>query len=125
MSTKTSVLLFGLTLLLLVGGLYLATKKPSGTVGNLDNYAKCLTEKGMTMYGAYWCQHCKNIKKLFGDSFKYVQYVECTVETKTCTDKGVNGYPTFIFSDGSRLEGEITLSDFANKTSCPLPNATQ
>ena len=40
-------------------------------------------QKKLTMYGAYWCSHCQAEKKLFGDSFKYVPYVECTQETKS------------------------------------------
>lgn len=101
----------------MAGGLYFATKK-TPSVGNLDKFAKCLTDKGMVMYGAYWCPHCQNIKKMFAESFQYIKYVECTVETQTCTDKGVTGYPTFIWGDGSRSSGELNLSDFAQKTSC-------
>lgn len=124
MSKKAAIIIFVITLLLIGGGLYLATRK-SPQYAKLDDFAKCLTDKGMIMYGAYWCQHCKNIKSLFSDSFQYVKYVECTVETQTCTDKGVNGYPTFIFGDGSKIEGEAKLSDMAAKTSCPLPDSTQ
>ena len=120
MSKTASITIFIITILILGGGLFLATKK-NPAVGNLDDFAKCLTSKGMTMYGAYWCPHCLNIKKLFADSFQYIQYVECTVSVKTCTDQNVSGYPTFIFSDGTRLEGEVGLSDFAQKTSCTLP----
>lgn len=64
--------------------------------GDNDAFAKCLTQKGFTMYGAYWCPHCKDQKALFGDSFKYVNYVECTEQTQLCTDKGVQGFPTWI-----------------------------
>jgi hypothetical protein len=30
------------------------------TAGKYDNFAKCLTEKGVEMYGASWCSHCQN-----------------------------------------------------------------
>ena len=61
-----------------------------------DAFAKCLTDKGWTMYGAVWCPHCQDQKKAFGDSFKYIKYVECPDNIQLCTDKGVNGYPTWI-----------------------------
>ena len=50
----------------------------------LDDFAKCLTQKSVVMYGAYWCPHCQAQKKLFGSSFKYVNYVECTKDIKKC-----------------------------------------
>ena len=61
-----------------------------------DIFAKCLTEKGMTFYGAEWCSHCKAQKELFGESLKYIKYVECPDNTQLCIDKGIQGYPTWI-----------------------------
>ena len=61
-----------------------------------DTFAKCLTEKGLTFYGAEWCSHCKEEKALFGDSFKYIKYVECPENTQLCLDKNIQGYPTWI-----------------------------
>lgn len=60
-----------------------------------DSFAKCLTEKGWTLYGAVWCSHCKDQKELFGESFRYIHYVECPDNTELCLDKGINGYPTW------------------------------
>ena len=61
-----------------------------------DSFAKCLTVKGFSMYGAEWCPHCKDQKALFGDSFKYINYVECPQNTNLCLAKGIQGYPTWI-----------------------------
>jgi hypothetical protein len=61
-----------------------------------DAFAKCLTAKGLTMYGAVWCPHCQDQKALFGDSFKYIKYVECPDNTQLCIDKNIQGYPTWI-----------------------------
>lgn len=76
----------------------------SGAIVNYDNFAKCLTEKGVKMYGAYWCSHCQNQKKAFGDSFKYVTYIECADpnsqgQLEVCTKAGITGYPTWEFSE--------------------------
>lgn len=109
-------------LFLLIGGVYFMTKTaPAAKPGQYDDFAKCLSSKNVTMYGAYWCPHCQNTKKNFGTSFQYVKYVECTVETKKCTDENVNGYPTWTFGDGSRVEGEISLQQIADKSECQLP----
>lgn len=87
-------------------------KSPYANVA-LDGFAQCLASKNITMYGAYWCPHCQNEKALFGDSFKYVNYVECTQEIAKCESAGIQGYPTWIFPaspaggpDGRRFEGE-------------------
>lgn len=61
-----------------------------------DAFAKCLTEKGWVMYGAAWCSHCVAQKALFGTSFQFIKYVECPDNIQLCTDKGVNGYPTWV-----------------------------
>jgi len=66
-----------------------------------DAFAKCLTSKGLTMYGAVWCPHCKDQKALFGDSFKYVNYVECPDNTELCLAKGIQGYPTWIVENST------------------------
>jgi glutaredoxin len=87
----------------------------------IEALAKCLTQKGVAMYGAYWCPHCQRQKKLFGDSFKYVSYVECTKDIKKCQEKKIEGYPTWIFKNGERIKGEATFEELAKKTACKAP----
>ncbi|MEK7543064.1 MAG: hypothetical protein AAB503_02055 [Patescibacteria group bacterium] len=89
--------------------------------GNLDSFAQCLAEKKITMYGAYWCSHCQDEKARFGSSFKYVSYVECTKETQKCISAGVEGYPMWILSDGTKLVGEQGLEKLAEVSGCALP----
>ncbi|HEY4504811.1 MAG TPA: hypothetical protein VJI73_03495, partial [Candidatus Paceibacterota bacterium] len=36
--------------------------------GELDAFANCLKDRGAIFYGAFWCPHCANQKKLFGKS---------------------------------------------------------
>jgi len=96
------------------------------TISNLDEFAKCLTTNNAKFYGAYWCAHCNNQKKLFGDSLKYVQYVECAVEgqpqvqTEECTKAGISGYPTWVIN-GKSYPGEQTLDSLAKLTGCTVP----
>jgi len=42
--------------------------------GRYDSFAKCLTEKGVIMYGADWCQYTAAQRGMFGKSFKYITY---------------------------------------------------
>jgi hypothetical protein len=92
----------------------------------LDGFAKCLTEKKAVMYGALTCSHCADQKELFGESFQYVTYVECMVpethkETEQCKSVGIKHTPTWIFGDGTRLEGTIQLDKLSQQTGCKLP----
>jgi len=88
----------------------------------LEAFARCLTDKGAVMYGAYWCSHCQNEKKAFGKSFEFINYVECTEKPDLCTAASIAGYPTWIFPDGRRLEGEQGLKRLAEASGCALPN---
>ena len=99
----------------------------SATRGEYDAFAQCLTDRGVIMYGAYWCPHCQNEKKAFGDSFRFVNYVECTQETGKCLVEKINGYPTWIFPtssadgpDGGRFEGEMGLEKLSEASGCLL-----
>jgi|SRR3989344_771546 len=122
-------IIFMVVLLAVVGVLvFWPEKTPSY---ELDSFANCLTQKGAVMYGAYWCPHCQNEKKAFGDAFRLVSYVECTEETQKCLDADINGYPTWIFSDGysptgspvqgQRFEGEQGLKRLSEISGCALP----
>ncbi len=75
---------------------------------NFDDFAKCLTQKGAVMYGAVWCPHCKEQKAAFGDSFKYINHIECPDNTQLCIDKGIQGYPTWIISASSTANASTT-----------------
>jgi hypothetical protein len=82
--------------------------------------AKRLSEKGVTMYGAYWCPHCSRQKELFGaEAWSMMNYIECSPNgygfqgTKMC--KGVDGYPTFKDKNGKliNISGEQSLQSLA------------
>ena len=94
--------------------------------GKYDDFAKCLTVNEAKMYGAFWCSHCQNQKKSFGSSWQYVDYVECSLpdgnsQTEFCSNARIEGYPTWEFKDKSRIEGEATFGQLAEKTGCSLP----
>jgi len=119
---------------LILAGVFIITGCTNSTVpsGMYDAFAQCLTDKGIKMYGASWCSHCKEQKDAFGDSFSKVTYVECAspdnpnVISQACKDAGIEGYPTWGFQDGSRLTGLQDFQTLADKSGCALPtNAAQ
>jgi thiol-disulfide isomerase/thioredoxin len=94
--------------------------------GKYDTLAQCLTERGAKFYGAFWCPHCQEQKRMFGNSEKLLPYVECSTpdqknQTQICIDMKIEQYPTWIFADGSRLTGEKQPEELAEKAGCALP----
>lgn len=97
--------------------------------GDYDQFAQCLTEKGVKFYGAFWCPHCQEQKRLFGRSTSKLPYIECSMpdqktQTKVCIDEKITGYPTWVFADGSRINQVMQLSELAEKSSCELPTTS-
>ena len=93
-------------------------------VGAYDSLAHCLTEKGAVFYGSFQCSHCKTQKELFGDSMRYVNYVECgplgaPPTNKECIQSGIRAYPTWII-DGKKYEGVQSLDKLSELTSCKI-----
>jgi len=120
MSLKLVLSVLAVISVLFAGAIFI-TRQPPAAPSNLDAFAKCLAQKGITMYGAAWCPHCQSQKKLFGNAFQYVPYVECPNTPKLCLEKGVDGYPTWITADGTKLIGEQSLEQLSKTTSCSLP----
>lgn len=93
-----------------------------------DAFARCLGDRGVRMYGAYWCPHCQEQKEKFSASFKYAPYVECGVkgdthaEEQVCKDAGIKHFPTWQFPPtGERVERVFTLEELSDRSGCSLP----
>ena len=104
---------------------FLPKGKNSYSQAQIDTFAKCLTDKGTTMYGAFWCPHCAKTKARFGSSFRYINYVECdprgeNEQSMLCIQKNIDKYDTWEFANGERLVAEPTFEAMAEKSGCPL-----
>ena len=125
MKNKRDFVVAGLVLVALmsVGVAIFATPRGAGAY---DGFAQCLEEKGAIFYGAFWCPHCQNQKKLFGKSASLLPYVECSTpdgksQKEICKTEKIEGYPTWVFADGSRESGVQSFELLAEKTACVLP----
>jgi protein-disulfide isomerase len=85
----------------------------------LGAFAQCLADKGVVMYGSKYCGHCNNQKKMFGDSFKYITYIECTEQMQTCQDNGITGVPAWIIN-GQKYTGEQSIERLSQLSGCEL-----
>ena len=91
---------------------------------DMDAFAKCLTDNGARMYGAYWCGHCNEQKESFGESWEFIDYVECSYssggQALECSTAGIKAYPTWEFKDGSRLSGRLSFEELSRNTGCGI-----
>ena len=104
--------------ILILAGCVKGPQGPQGP-GEFDEFANCLTKKDVKMYGTDWCSHCKDQKKLFGESFLYVDYVDCDKSQAECGAAGVEGYPTWVV-DGKNYPGVQSLERLAFLSGCEL-----
>jgi thiol-disulfide isomerase/thioredoxin len=82
--------------------------------------AEHLTEEGVLFYGASWCPHCQEQKRLFGASARRLPYVECSPagpnapQAPSCNIAGVQSYPTWVIN-GRKIVGQVlTLAQLAD-----------
>jgi glutaredoxin len=87
--------------------------------------AEHLTEEGVLFYGASWCPHCQEQKRLFGASASRLPYIECspggrnTPQSPSCNRAGVRSYPTWVIN-GRAIVGEVlSLAQLAAATGFP------
>src|SRR3989344_2860444 len=129
MKNKQAIII-AVTIIAVVAIGALAWKGSNQGPGQYDDFARCLTEKGAKMYGAYWCSHCKNQKELFGSSWQYVDYIECAIpnqqtQTGVCQNANIQSYPTWEFAGGNRVSGEMSFEQLSQQSGCPLRAATE
>jgi len=115
MNTKTVVVGLIVVIVLLFGWYYY---NDATTPGQYDEFAQCLADKDATFYGAFWCPNCQNQKELFGKSERLLKYTECSTpngqnQLKVCSDASIEAYPTWEFSDSSRLVGVLSFEKLA------------
>jgi len=122
---KKQTLIYGAIVILLAGsflaGRYYKNHK-------YDSFAKCLASKQAKMYGLYWCPHCADQKRMFGDAFRNVPYIECAVGAPgkgglapVCQAAGIKLFPSWQFGTEQPKEGVLSLEELSAKTGCRLP----
>ena len=92
-----------------IGFSFIQSNKP----GPLDNFAKCLTEKGAIMYGASFCKYTHGQKGMFGNSIKYVDSRDFT------EDSNIKLTPTWLIN-GDYYENAQSFDRLATITGCVI-----
>lgn len=87
-----------------------------------------LTQSGVKFYGAFWCPHCQDQKRLFGSAASRLPYIECSPDGQgapqapICQAEKIESYPTWIIN-GKRVEAVLSLSQLADASGFKAPPA--
>ncbi len=87
--------------------------------------AEHLSDEGVLFYGASWCPHCQEQKRLFGASVSRLPYIECSPagqnapQSPSCDRAGIQSYPTWIINGRAYVGQVLTLAELASATGFP------
>jgi len=92
-----------------------------------EDFAECLSDADIGMYGTDWCSACAEQKKMFEDafegSFSKVDFVNCDFNSEECDDAEIEGYPTWkIGGEFLGNPGGKTFLELATAGGCGLPS---
>lgn len=119
-----------ISLVLIVGlSIFLSGCSSEESDNQLDDFATCLTEEGVTMYGGFRCPHCKDVKNTFKDSWELIDYVECDPrgpdeQSLLCIEKSIEYYPTWELANGTFIVGAVPFPILSEATGCPIFSAS-
>lgn len=95
----------------------------------LVEFAKCITEKGWTMYSSFTCPACRAQQKLFGQATAHLKIIECNphapdTQVELCLKKNIRHTPTWVMTKNGteikRSKGYKKLDGLAAMTGCNL-----
>jgi uncharacterized membrane protein len=117
-------------ILLLHGGYTAPQAEPTGPEDpTIRALAEHLSDKDVQFYGASWCPHCQEQKRLFGASASRLPYIECSPagrnapQSSSCRRAGIQSYPTWVIN-GRAIVGEVlSLAQLADATGFPQASA--
>jgi len=109
------VLYYGTRTFSMITGLVIKHDKTE--LEKTEDLAKCLTEKGVVMYGSAYCSHCSAQKSEFGNAFEFVTYVECTEEQSKCLEAGAQYVPMWKINNQNYF-GAKNLSELSRLSGC-------
>ena len=99
--------------LVLVGG----CTNSNNTNGKPDiELAKCIGDRS-TLYISAGCIACAHQKELFGDSFKYLNVIDCKKEPQKCIDTDILSVPTWVI-EGEKYSGARPVEQLRQLTGC-------
>jgi hypothetical protein len=89
-----------------------------GDKGVSAETAQCIAENSV-LYIQYGCHACAIQEDMFGDSYKYLNVVDCFYDMDECIEKGIEATPTWII-DGVKYRSVQEIGNLRVLTGCEL-----
>lgn len=130
---RNTISVLVVVILLIVGAVFLFNNKNGEReVGVYDEFAQCIYDSGLRMYGSATCSFCAKQRKLFEGSEEFIKEIECDPrnignEAERCINKNISHTPTWILEDEegndvTRFEaGVMSLERLSEESGCALP----
>ena len=128
-SLNTKVIVLVLAVIIVGAGVFMFLSGPKADQKDYSTLTKCLTDKGVFMYGSITCNVCKREREYLGPAMQYVKEIECNArspnsQVELCLARGIEKTPTWILEkDGQelkRLEGFQDAAALADLGGCPV-----
>lgn len=130
---RNTVSIIIVLVILVVGAVYLFNNKAPKEAGVYDEFAQCIYDSGLRMYGSATCSFCAKQRKLFGTSEEFIREIECDPrnignEAERCIGKNITHTPTWILEDeeGNDIKrfdaGVLSLKELSEESGCALPS---
>ncbi|MEK6970258.1 MAG: hypothetical protein AABW68_01025 [archaeon] len=122
------ILLIGLIGVLALSGCTAGSAHPQTPA--FASFAQCITDSGTVMYGSFTCLSCKKQREGFGDTFQFIQEIEChpngeNPQVQLCLDTKIEKTPTWVREvDGvetGRLVGFQSYEELSRLSGCAYP----
>lgn len=87
----------------------------------LEALAEHLDQSGAKFYGASWCLHCQQQKRMFRQAADQLPYIECSPAgqggplARVCSQENINNYPTWVINN-QRHEGILKPGELARRS---------
>jgi hypothetical protein len=89
----------------------------TGSQTEIDNFTKCLTEKGAKLYINKNSDEYERQLKIFGSSSQYLDIIDCYENAEICKEKNIKTNPTWIFN-WEIYEGILDLEKLKRISGC-------
>ena len=86
MERRYKVLIWVIVLIALFSLIYYSITRPIKDMSSVekDSLAKCITSKGISLYGAPNCPNCVIQKEMFNESIQFINYIDCDKQKDGC-----------------------------------------
>ncbi|MEO1619121.1 MAG: peptidylprolyl isomerase, partial [Planctomycetota bacterium] len=107
--------------------LSLSSKAEGEAMPDLVQFAQAIAGTNTRLYGAAWSSQTTEQMQLFADGANELPFVEVTNPDGTVNDAGIMNnitqVPTWIFDDGSRAVGVLSLEELSQRTGISIPTS--